>query len=198
VGIATPVNIAGWVRDAGWRGSDMVTATAIGLRVSDVDAPGGLWGVGTGAGSAQANQAFKLYQERGWGVFPHYRDGSWRLLVPVAAAAVAALAPVEAIAALPKEAADAINPYAEAAQAPFRVAFWLTQPQAWERVLKVILGVMLLTVAGVWFTKRLAWDPFFRTVEKVDDAVARQAGLTGPQVQPRPPRGAIFDTRSTE
>jgi len=143
--MANPLEVAGWNQAAGWTGADVVTATAVALRSSGGDpaAPGGLYGLSTtGDGAAQAKAARERQRASGWDVFPAYRDRSYLLFVPLATAAAGAQTVVGPPAAT-------VTNLASGAEAAGQVAGWLTHPDAWQRVVKVVAGVILITIAGV-------------------------------------------------
>jgi hypothetical protein len=173
--VADPLNIPRWVVGAGWSGQDAITATAIALRQPNPDAPGGLFGLGTGGGGAdQAKAAYTRQQAEGWEAFPAYRDGSFRLFLPAATVALAALAPSVAV----DSVTGAVSDVTDASQAAGRAAGWLINPRSWERVTQVALGVMFVIGGGFFLAKRVGYDPAIRMLTKADDAIARQAGLS--------------------
>jgi hypothetical protein len=174
--VADPLNIPRWVVGAGWSGQDAVTATAIALRQPNPDAPGGLFGLGTGGdGAAQAKAAYTRQQAEGWEAFPAYRDGSFRLFLPAATVALAALAPTVAV----DKITGSVSAVTDASQATGRAAGWLINPRSWERITQVALGVMFVVGGGFFLAKRVGYDPVVRAFTKADDAIARQTGLAG-------------------
>lgn len=172
--MADPLDIPRWVVQAGWGMPDATIAVAVALRQPDPAKPGGLFGLGTaGDGAAQAKAAYASYKAGGWSVFPAYRDNSYLLYMPTAGVLLAALTPSVAIEKGGQEIAEATG-IADAQ----RIAGWLTNPRAWERITQVVIGVIFVAGSGFLIAKRVGYDPVIRTFTKADRAVARQTGLS--------------------
>jgi hypothetical protein len=173
---AAPIQVARWALKAGWRTPNSQVAIAVSLaQGADPAAPGGAWGVGgpAGDGQGQANAAFAQWKTQGWDEFPAWRTGSWRLYMPMAAAAQAA-ANADA---LVDKAGDVAAAPVEAATAPLQataaLASYVGTNEFWQRTVKIGLGVALIAIAAV----SLAWTttarPFFQSVGILDTEVDR-------------------------
>jgi hypothetical protein len=172
----TPVNLAIFGATAGWRGTDLIVAVAVGMATSagQVDRPGGLWGGGPSGptdGQANANAAFARWQQSGWGSFPAHNHKTYLLFMPAATAATAS-ADVQAIVRDPAGAADKLGgAIADAAgQLPggdildaaknaltlmYKAGAWMANPDNWVRVASVMLGGGLI-IGGLFLVAKQA------------------------------------------
>lgn len=189
----SPYQIAQWVRDAGWAGTDSVTAVAVAIVTGqDPDTPGGLWGLGTaGDGATQTDAAFALWRGSGgdWDVLPGHRGGSWRLYLPVAASAVAGAEVVsQADGPLPtavKAVTEAGESTGDALQTFGQIGGFLTTDRAWERIVKIGLGGGIILVSMLYLAKRSTFDQGVRFLRGVADnagliLAARAGGAHAP------------------
>lgn len=186
--MAQPGQIANWCGQAGWSGTDRITATAVALAAShgNPNAAGGLFGIGTtGDGPAQAKAAYGTWKTDGWGAFPAHRNGAWLLWYPTAVAGVGALgAAVETTDPIgaARQATNAVAAGAAQVGGPFQEAAvvlrFLTSDQSWQRITKVVLGVTLLAIAAATLANAMWVQPFIRTVYRVDRRVQEQAAVS--------------------
>lgn len=183
--MASPFDIAGWVLDAGWKGADAVTATAVGVVAADPSAPGGLFGLGNTPpdGPGQARTAFAAWRAgNGFGVFPAFTAGRHRLFIPVAVAAVTAAEAARSIARQPANITEAVDVVAEQVPGVRQVTdltTFLTSSNAWERVVKVTVGLILITTASMYLAVKSTASVVFYPLRKLDDTVDAVIGRTG-------------------
>lgn len=179
--MASVLEIAGWVLDAGWKGADATTATAIALRTTtDPNHRGGLFGLGQGdGGAAQAAAAYAAWTGRGrdWDTFAAYRDNGYLLFMPAAAAAVAAVTVTGPAEKLVKDADAAVDQAAATTQALLstaetvgKVGGFLTTPGAWDRIVKIGLGVMVVGLGFAYLWKKSIFDPAANVVRGAADS----------------------------
>ena len=169
-----PFEVAALQTAAGWSVADATVATAVVLRSSggNPGAPGGLYGIGTtGPAIAQAQEAKTRQARDGWGVFPAYADRSYLLFMPAATAAVTAAAAAAPV-------ASAGSATVDAAQSVGQVAGWLTQPEAWQRTVKVIAGLLLITLGGIMLANRTARATVIKPLQGVARGADRVAAET--------------------
>lgn len=111
--VLTAAQIAQYAASAGWTGTDLITAVAVALAESggDANAQGdfgdpnagvynafGLWQVNTGENpqfandnlldpQTNANDAYAIWQQIGWGGWSTYSSGKYAAFIPTATAA---------------------------------------------------------------------------------------------------------------
>lgn len=185
---ANALTLADWVIPQWSDSRDRVTAVTIGLaRGGDTNRPGGAFGQGgpAGDGPGQAAAARAVWAQRGWAAFPERSSGAAALYWPVAAAAVAERA-VQTVASAPATVAQTAATVEQsaaglvgAAADTFAIAHWLTTPNAWIRITKVIAGVGLVFIGAAMISFNSIGTPFTRLIGRADEAVARQSVLSG-------------------
>lgn len=196
--MATPLELARWAAAAGWTNpAETTIATAVAMRAgSDPNVPGGLYGIGQGKdGASQSQAAHMLWASRNedWDVFPPHQDGAWRLNLPVAAAAVAGLPAAEVV----DRAKDAASGAAQTvgsvgtiAETFTSIGAFLLSDKAWERIIKVTVGSVMILIAVAYIGKRGTFDQGVRMLRfagRNADFIntARSAGVgRGPTVVP--------------
>jgi hypothetical protein len=149
---ATPVTVAVYAAEAGWRGQDLVIAVAVRL------AAGGV----LNATQAAANADYARWRAEGWGAFGPYATRTYLLFMPAAAVAVAdpnvqeviaqpivggaakeAIGGVkDAAANLPGE--DMLAQAKNALTLAYKAGAWMADPGNWARVAQVVLGGALI------------------------------------------------------
>lgn len=182
--MADPIEVAGWVLGAGWTGTDAVTATAIALRTGgNTTRPDGVWGIGSaGDGPTQAKAAHAAWAGRGrdWSVFPAFRDRSYLLFIPPAGLAVTAAAAKAAGADVGAKVGGAVDDAKSAAAgigdlatSVGEVTGFLTAPGAWDRIVKVGLGVVVISIGMAYLWKSAVLDRAVGAVKAIGGDVAK-------------------------
>lgn len=192
--MADPIEIADWVLSAGWTGADAVTATAIALPSGgDTSKKDGVFGLGhTGDGKAQASSAHAAWVGRGkdWSIFPAYRSRVYLLFMPPAGIAVSGAVAKGAgakvgqqVDGVVQDVKDVASGVADIATTVGRIGGFLTEPGAWDRIMKVAIGGGLVFIAFAAMWKRGVIDPALNIVRgagqdigRGEDSLIRQAG----------------------
>lgn len=186
-----PVRVAGYAAKAGWRGGDLVIATALAYAESggNPDKAGGLWNVAGAPADAggQASQAYGRWQSGGWRQWAGFSSGKYLLFMPIAgpaAAAVdvavvaggatggAALGIGEAAKNLPG--GDLVSAAQNALTLGYKAGAWIADRNNWLRVAEVIIGGGLIIGALVIVSKPIT-GPIVSTVA----GVAKKAATRG-------------------
>lgn len=198
--VAAPIVLAGWTLGAGFTGQDAVRATTIALaNGANPGRPSGLWGVGgpTNDGPGQAAAAYAAFRDQGWAAFTgKYDGGRAALYLPIATAAVPAAEAAHVARQVPivedvSNAGKALgggnpgepavsngNPLFTALATPITVLNFFTQPNAWNRIAKVTIGMILITIGSASLTNRTVLQPLLRGLGIVDEKIAQQAALS--------------------
>lgn len=182
--MASLAEVAKWTADAGFAGTDRPMAIAVALAASrgNIDAPGGLFGIGGGAsGPEQAAAAFERKKTGGWAAFPSYRSNAYILWWPTAVAIVGiggAGAAVTDPVGTAGTAADVLNPINnEPITEIASMVRALTSPNMWNRIMKVGIGLILIGVGAVWFTGHAVTSIGRRTSDAGDRLNERLEGI---------------------
>lgn len=161
-----PLAVATSASKAGWRGVDLIVATAVALATSGGDTAyaGGLWGLAWGVGAdadSQASAAYSLWKSSGWKPFAAKGNGKYLLYMPTATAAVALVDVRGAVSSAGDTVQGAVSqlPGVDAAQSAVNLAgktgAWVANRHNWVRVAQVVLGGALL-IGGVIIMARPA------------------------------------------
>lgn len=167
-----PVTVAEHAARAGWRGAELVTAVAVAY-ASSGGAPeraGGLWALPGEPGGDPAGNAVKAHARwasGGWGQWPGYTNRTYLIFMPPAGAAVAAAsvkeiigldkakagakAAQEAVTELPG--ADMLDTARGALTFVAKAAGWLSNPDNWTRVARVVVGGGMIIASVVMVTR---------------------------------------------
>lgn len=186
----TALDVADWVIPR-WSGTrDRVIAVSLGIGGARAfNDPIGIWGVGgkPGDGPSQADAALAVWAANGWTPFPARKNGSAALFWPIAAAAVAERAvqqPAAAAATAAATSASAVSDVPDAIKGAFdkltnglAIVTWLTTPNAWVRITKVVAGIGLVFIGSGMISLSTISAPFMNLLGKADDTAAAQAGL---------------------
>lgn len=196
---AKPAQVARWAADAGFTFVNLEVAVAVALATgSDPAKSGGVWGVGGPAndGPGQAKHAHQLWASKGWGEFPAYRSGRWRLYTPAALVAINIAGIGKIVGGATNVAGDLAQTAQTTAQsaATFAgIATYSTTEEFRVRAVKIVLGATLIGISAMTITWGVVFRPFLEALGWIDERVAESQAAVRASVQ----ENAVFGSVST-
>lgn len=168
--IVPSATIAHYALTAGWRGRDAIVAVAVAISESSGNLNAnkvlkktdgtvksdarGLWQINVTAhpeyashnlydGQTNANDAYAIWKQSGWGPWSAHKSGAYIMNLPEATVAVGVAAPAAPV----YNAAEAVGSTGNVISDAGRLLVWLEQPRTWVRIAKAVVGGALILVA---------------------------------------------------